>query len=206
MSPASLTRRLLAGAAAVTALAAMQLARLLASEAGLARADAVIWATLAGFPEFAMLAMTAFAVRNGKPRPAMAALHRWTGLLVCWLLLVFAPGTAACYRDEISQWLRPELAALKLAATSAADGVNVAQRVLRQRGADAKRWGIVLPDGLTHVTLVHRGAKGTALLDPATGTVLPAVRDTLGGDSSRLHFDLHYVPKNWGRWIVGALR
>jgi len=41
-------------------------------------------------------------------------------------------------------------------------------------------------------------------LDPATGAELSAPRETRGGEFLyRLHFDLHYMPAIWGRWIVG---
>ena len=43
----------------------------------------------------------------------MASLHTWSGLLVGWILFaVFATGTAAYYREEISLWMKPELHSL----------------------------------------------------------------------------------------------
>ena len=50
---------------------------------------------------------------DGKPeglRQSMSWLHTWSGLLVCWiLLLVFCAGTASYYRNEITLWMQPEL-------------------------------------------------------------------------------------------------
>ena len=43
-------------------------------------------------------------------RQTMSDLHIWTGLLVGWLLYaMFLTGTVAYFRDETSQWMRPEL-------------------------------------------------------------------------------------------------
>jgi uncharacterized iron-regulated membrane protein len=43
-----------------------------------------------------------------------------------------------------------------------------------------------------------------ASLDPATGEAVSAPRVTRGGEFFyRLHFDLHYMPALWARWIVG---
>lgn len=43
----------------------------------------------------------------------------------------------------------------------------------------------------------------TLTLDPATGTILTP-RDTAGGEFLyRFHYQLHSIPRDWGRWIVG---
>ena len=43
-------------------------------------------------------------------RQSMAWVHTWSGLLVCWLLLlVFMGGTASYYKHEITFWMKPEL-------------------------------------------------------------------------------------------------
>ena len=43
-------------------------------------------------------------------RQTMSDLHIWAGLLVGWLLYaMFLTGTVAYFRDETSQWMRPEL-------------------------------------------------------------------------------------------------
>src|SRR5690606_10659174 len=44
-------------------------------------------------------------------RQTMSDLHIWAGLLVGWLLYaMFLTGTVSYFKDEISQWMRPELA------------------------------------------------------------------------------------------------
>ena len=49
-----------------------------------------------------------------------------------------------------------------------------------------------------------RGKVERAQLNPATGERLAEVRETRGGEFIyRLHYDLHYMPAIWARWIVG---
>ena len=49
----------------------------------------------------------------------------------------------------------------------------------------------------------RRGGFGEATLDPNSGQALKA-RETRGGDFFyRLHFDLHYIPVLWARYLVG---
>ena len=43
-------------------------------------------------------------------RQSMAWLHTWSGLLVGWVLFaMFATGTSAYFRDDITLWMKPEL-------------------------------------------------------------------------------------------------
>lgn len=43
-------------------------------------------------------------------RQTMSDLHIWAGLLTGWFLYaMFLTGTVSYFRDEISQWMRPEL-------------------------------------------------------------------------------------------------
>lgn len=148
-------------------------------------------------------------------RQSMAWLHTWTGLLVGWvLLLIFMGGTASYYRDEISRWMRPEL---PTTTVSTATALRSAEQYLQTHAADAVSWNITLPDPRTPVVSMYwqnpapadgkpaerRQMYGTAIIDPATGKDI-AARDTLGGEFFyRLHFDLHYVPVMWARYIVG---
>ena len=155
-------------------------------------------------------------------RQSMAWLHTWSGLLVGWVLfMVFASGTASYFKDEISVWMRPELHALSPAPVPQAQAAEGAVAFLQQRAANSERWFITLPierDPSTRLFWItpppasappEEGAKkprrfGAAALDPATGRAITAPRDTLGGEFFyRLHFDLHYMPAIWGRWIVG---
>ena len=180
------------------------------------RVDAVMTSTLLSFLVYAAIILCAFGKR-GHWRQAMAWLHTWSGLFVCWLLLmVFMSGTASYYRDEISWWMKPELqAASQAAPVPAGQAAQSALAYLRRQAPDATRWVIELPSGRQPALAVSWVAPKTAdkkrrarqdqvLLDPASGAQLPAPRATEGGDFLfRLHFDLHYMPIVWGRWIVG---
>jgi len=156
-------------------------------------------------------------------RQSMAWLHTWSGLLVGWVLfLVFAAGTAAYFRDEITLWMKPELHALPHAPVAQAQAAERAVQFLQQRGADSPRWFISMPTGREPLVGVlwtkpappagaapagerpRRARFENASLDPATGDTAHAPRATRGGDFFyRLHFDLHYMPAIWARWIVG---
>ncbi|WP_434212739.1 PepSY-associated TM helix domain-containing protein [[Pseudomonas] boreopolis] len=146
-------------------------------------------------------------------RQSMAWLHTWTGLLVGWvLLLIFMGGTASYYRQEISRWMRPELPATQVDAATA---LRSAERYLRTHAADAQGWNITLPTPRDPVLAMYwinpppdadapaRPGFGSATVDPSTGEAIRA-RETMGGDFFyRLHFDLHYIPYTWARYIVG---
>lgn len=147
---------------------------------------------------------------TGSFRQKMAALHTWAGLLVCWLLLLmFTSGTASYFRDEINLWMKPEWHGVARQPVSATRAGEAAVGVLQQRAAQAKHWFITLPTARApFIRATWSGPDGklnTAFIDPATGTELPAARDTHGGAFlSRLHFDLYYVPPQTGRWIAGV--
>lgn len=153
-------------------------------------------------------------MKNGF-RQSMAWLHTWTGLLVGWmLLLIFMAGTASYYREEISRWMRPELprssVSTDLAAQRAVD-------YLQAHAGQAETWFVTLPqprnpamttfwrnpEALADPDKGRRGRFGNATLDPGSGEELNA-RETRGGDFFyRLHFDLHYIPVLWARYLVG---
>ncbi|AWH46145.1 PepSY-associated TM helix domain-containing protein [Stenotrophomonas sp. ZAC14A_NAIMI4_1] len=153
-------------------------------------------------------------MKNGF-RQSMAWLHTWTGLLVGWLLLlIFMAGTASYYREEISRWMRPELPSAKVSTDVAAQR---AIDFLQDKAGNAEMWYVTLPQPRNPAMSTfwrvpadqadpskgRRGAFGDATLDPNTGGELKA-RDTRGGDFFyRLHFDLHYIPVYWARYLVG---
>ncbi|HBP04451.1 MAG TPA: hypothetical protein DD677_15545, partial [Stenotrophomonas sp.] len=153
-------------------------------------------------------------MKNGF-RQSMAWLHTWTGLLVGWLLLlIFMAGTASYYREEISRWMRPELPSSNVSINVAAQR---AVDYLQANAAQAENWFVTLPQPrnpamqmfwrlppeLADPSRGRRGGFGDATLDPNTGQALKA-RETRGGDFFyRLHFDLHYIPVLWARYLVG---
>ena len=152
----------------------------------------------------------------------MAWLHTWTGLLVGWLLLlIFMAGTASYYREEISRWMRPELPRNTVSNEVAAER---AIAFLQHKAPQAESWNVTLPDPRNPAMRMFwrnpesmvkppaegekrrrrgGGRFGDATVDPGTGEEV-AARETRGGDFFyRLHFDLHYIPVYWARYLVG---
>jgi len=145
-------------------------------------------------------------------RQTMSDLHIWAGLLLGWMLYaMFLTGTVSYFKNEISQWARPELAH----QASAPDPADVAQRVAGELGrlaAGSSQWSIGLPsarentaDAFWRLASAQPGQRrfGQATFDPATGHKVTA-RDTTGGEFFyRFHFQFHYMPVLWGRWLAG---
>lgn len=145
-------------------------------------------------------------------RQSQATLHTWSGLLLGWVLfIIFVAGTAAYWREPLNRWMRPETPRVGRPI----DALAGAQRFLAHTAPDAKTWYITLAGtdgpGTTVFWLPQPdpNAKGerrrwrdTFALIGADG--VPAARDTRGGDFFyRFHFDLHYMPVLWARWLVG---
>ncbi len=139
-------------------------------------------------------------------RQTMSDLHIWTGLLAGWLLYaMFLTGTVSYFRDEISQWMRPDVPA----QMQLADAADLAPRLIAtmQTLAPASgQWGIRLPDARNNTASAFwRDGKRfkSATLDPATAQTV-GVRESIGGEFFyRFHFQLHYLPVVWGRWLAG---
>jgi uncharacterized iron-regulated membrane protein len=150
-------------------------------------------------------------------RQSMAWLHTWAGLLVGWILFfVFVTGSFGYVNAEIDRWMKPELPMAGTPRTPA-ELVPLAERWLRAAAPDARTWYITLPggrdDGQLSVAWSARpvgdekyGKYTRQELDPATGApATTAVRDTGGGDALyAMHYELHYMPYEWGIRIVGA--
>ncbi|MDV6314829.1 PepSY-associated TM helix domain-containing protein [Idiomarina sp. HP20-50] len=133
-------------------------------------------------------------------------LHTWAGLVAGWILFaVFLTGTLAYFQDEITQWMQPEL---KQYATPD-EAVKQAQNFLQNRAPNSSRWSITLPNDRATTTILfwrdpNAGGRGfkRAALDGNGNEV--ALRDTRGGSFLyRFHFDLHYMPVFWARWLIG---
>ncbi|WP_420992361.1 PepSY-associated TM helix domain-containing protein [Cupriavidus sp. 30B13] len=154
-------------------------------------------------------------------RQSMAWLHSWSGLLVCWvLLLVFCAGTASYFKDEITLWMKPEMHRAAATPVTSAEAATRAVAFLQRNAPGSPRWFINLPDErnpVVHVLWIRaagepgsgiggsRGRFESRTLDPATGRFLDTVRDTRGGEFLyRLHFDLYYMQPLWARWIIGV--
>ena len=148
-------------------------------------------------------------------RQTMSDLHTWAGLLCGWFLYaMFLTGTVSYFKDEISQWMRPELPHRAVVP----DAAESAQRIANQLIAlvpNAPQWSMRLPDErYTTVDSFWRLAPGqgaaangrnfgSANFDPLTGEKV-ASRETVGGEFFyRFHFQFHYMPVRWGRWLAG---
>ncbi|QHJ00201.1 PepSY domain-containing protein [Xylophilus rhododendri] len=154
-------------------------------------------------------------------RQSMAWLHTWSGLLVGWVLfLVFCGGTSSYFKDEITFWMKPELHRAASEPVSPERAAQAAVDYLQKHGADAQRWFISLPTEREPMDRMfwnpkpqpprpgeaapRRAAFKSVNLDPATGEPSTGARETRGGEFLyRLHYDLHYMPAIWARWIVG---
>ena len=146
-------------------------------------------------------------------RQSMSDLHTWTGLLLGWILYaMFLTGTVSYFKDELSQWMRPELPH----QAQVPDQATVAQRVADEYARSipgTPQWSMKLPDARNNTVYAFwrtgtrtpgQRAFGEGYFDPATGQKVTA-RDTVGGDFFyRFHFQFHYMPVVWGRWIAGV--
>ncbi|MDQ2105715.1 PepSY-associated TM helix domain-containing protein [Azospirillum isscasi] len=145
-------------------------------------------------------------------RQSMSDLHSWVGLLLGWVLYaMFLTGTVSYFKDELSQWMRPELPA----QIQVPDPAVVAQRIADELGTVAPgspQWSLRLPDARNNSVYAFwrtagaapgQRAFGEGNFDAATGRTVTS-RGTLGGDFFyRFHFQFHYMPVVWGRWIAG---
>ena len=140
----------------------------------------------------------------------MSWVHTWSGLLLGWLLYaVFFTGTLSYFRDEIDDWMRPELHQSVADANTAERGLEA----LTKLAPHATTWTLNLPSArqtALEATWREPGAAAgragikRAELDAATGEQL-APRETRGGSFLyRFHFELYAMPRIWGRWIVGV--
>lgn len=144
-------------------------------------------------------------------RQSQSTLHTWSGLLLGWILFaVFVTGTAAYWRDALNRWSRPELAQIQ----DPDQVVRGAIRFLEERAPNAQNWFITVP------TDRSPGAQVFWQPQPNSSDAPPTRRetreligadgypvtsgDTRGGEFFyRFHFDLHYMPTVWARWLVG---
>lgn len=185
----------------------------LASVAGLAfpwRAiDGVVAGMLASFVVATAVAVGVFAARagaRGGVRPRVTWLHTWAGLLAAWVLYaVFWTGSLAFYREELTAWMQPEAPPQAREVDVAALSDRIVAH-LASAAPGATRWSIELPDArrLTP-TAYWSGPAGAGQQAYDSTTAAPrTARATAGGEFFyRFHYQLHHMPYQWGRWIVG---
>lgn len=156
---------------------------------------------------------------KGSFRLSMHWLHTWTGLVFGWIIfLIFFNGTAAYFRQEITTWMKPEIAA----AIDPAKSVSGAVAFLKAKAPDAGTWTISVPNErnpVSEVTWRPRLKAGAAPVEDdddddmrvpsdrramidANGHLL-AARGTEGGDYFyQFHFAFHYLPVFLGATLI----
>lgn len=146
-------------------------------------------------------------------RQTMSDLHTWAGLLCGWLLYaMFLTGTVSYFKEEISQYMRPEVRHPAQTPYPAEAAQRIAGQ-LAQMAPGSSQWSMRLPDE-RHPTVSSfwrlprgegKGGRGfdEATFDASSGKKI-AARDTVGGEFFyRFHFQFHYMPVRWGRWLAG---
>ena len=151
-------------------------------------------------------------------RHSMTWLHTWTGLALSWLLyFMFITGSAGYFDEEITRWMQPEIP-VQQSEFDADTLIPAAQRQLQELAPSADEWFIELPQGRHpyfklwwHNPRIEADEKTTAshppgwhelTLDPNTGAPVQ-VRETAGGEFLyRLHYSLHYMPKELAYWLT----
>lgn len=141
-------------------------------------------------------------------RQSMGWLHTWAGLIVSWVLFfMFVTGTLGYFDSELDRWMQPERPVI--ATVPLREQLNLAERFLQTRAADAQQWHIDLPTSreTPHLqvswTTAEAATHGPVILDVVTGQPI-TVRDTGGGQTLyRMHYALHYLPREWTYRIVG---
>ncbi len=139
---------------------------------------------------------------------ALLGLHAWGGMVFSWLLIpIFITGSIAVFEPEVSHWMRPEINAARISASSRSDALTLAETRLREVGADPPLWRITLPSRREPGIGIAWGSNPRKLheetLDEITGEPVH-VRPTEGGHFFT-HFHAELLLGEPGRWIVGAI-
>lgn len=145
-----------------------------------------------------------------KFRHSMTWLHTWAGLVFGALLyLMFVTGSAGYFDLEITRWMQPEIP-VQQSPFDAPTLLPKAEQRLRQLAPEADHVYIEFPEGRSPYFMIWwHNPKGvenpgwhSEVLDPNSGAPV-AVRKTAGGEFLyRLHYVLHYIPKNLAYWLT----
>jgi len=151
---------------------------------------------------------------DGKPeglRQSMSWVHTYSGLLMGWLLYaVFFTGTFSYFRNEINDWMRPELHA----SVQNEQTLERSLATLHALAPDSENWSITLPNPRSVAVNASyrdanadpdnpRAATKRVLLDASTGAEVTPRETRASNFFYRFHFELHAMPRTWGRWLVG---
>ena len=135
-------------------------------------------------------------------RKSMVWLHTYSGLVLGWLLFtIFLTGTLSYFNPEMTQWMQPELQRV----TSSKNTINRSLAVLHEKGTNADRWRIYLPNSRTQKWTVQwsEGRDRHSLdLGVQVGSIITP-RETAGGNFFRVfHYTLQ-LRGYGGRYIAG---
>lgn len=142
-------------------------------------------------------------------RQSSSWLHTWLGLFFGWVLfMVFVTGTLSVFREELTNWLQPEV--LHVQSTDNLTSVKNAVNFMSQQGV-VSQWSINLPDRSPTIAIrwfaenekpSKRGGK-SAHIDPSTGTEVKPRTTRFIDFLYRMHFELYNLPRSGARWFIG---
>ncbi len=149
---------------------------------------------------------------KGGFRKAMTPVHTWGGLVLGWVMFfIFVTGTLGYFDTEIDRWTRPEVPRQQMSVEQA---VETAVTRLSAVAPNADHWTIGPPGSRDFPNLYiswrskdvpqDQGTLNEELLNADTLMPYPQ-RDTRGGQALyRMHYNLHYMSKMAGRYLVGV--
>ena len=152
---------------------------------------------------------------NGTFRQSMTWLHTWSGLVFCWILyFIFITGTLGYFDTEIDHWMKPELRLIEEKPLH--ENIRVGLARVQDQAPDAELWRLFPANQRTtpHLQVFWQGAPQEDGARPArkletlninTGEPVQA-RDTGGGQVLyRMHYILHYLPRDPAYYFVGIV-
>ena len=136
-------------------------------------------------------------------RKSMIWLHTYTGLIGGWLLFaIFLTGTLSYYNAEFTHWMTKS----ELNTQSQKKLVEQGLDALNQKGADAQRWYMGLPDerGSTYYLSYQKGRSRESFTLDSQGSQVEQSAETRGGDFFRT-FHYTILLRDWGgRYYTGV--
>lgn len=145
--------------------------------------------------------------KSASIRQLLAPVHTWTGLFLGWLLyLMFFMGTLSYIKDEFNIWSIPHLH-ISTGMVHDHDITNAIAHV-QTHYPQAKSVFIDTGDTRTPMRLGIQTGSGRSsfvqLITDEAGAYHHINNHSRGGEFFyRLHFDLHYLPVIWARYLTG---
>lgn len=141
-------------------------------------------------------------------RQSQTWLHKWSGLLLGWLLYaVFLTGTVSYFQDEITFWMHPE----RHQADTRKIDLDAALASLQPLSQGAALLRLDLPTQRNPLLSAswskeagHRGVRQQAILDPASGRIIRDRPSEGGNFFYRFHFQLWHINLLMGRYLIGV--